>query len=62
MDKQFNILICNTHIGEQAWIWDKRKHTTIIKGMSERNTHGLLGGTVYIIISSTKSIDYRATG
>ena len=40
----------------------QRKHTNIIKMMSERNTHELLGGTVYTNISSTESIDYQGTG
>ena len=40
----------------------QRKHTTIIKSMSERNMHDLLGGTVYTNISSTESVDYQATG
>ena len=57
-DKLFNIRVCkttSTNIG-------KRKHTTNIKNISERNTHDLLGGIVCANISSTESTDYQATG
>ena len=38
-----------------------RQHTTFIAGMSERNTHGLVGGILHTSTSSTKNTDYRAT-